>query len=287
MPAMVPDESQAEIDALYRLPLPEFTHARNALAKLCKTRGDAAAADFVKGLAKPSVSAWAVNQLWWRDRELFDELLASGDAVREAAQQGAGPAGQQGPSQRRRRALAALVRAAEERLQEGGHAAAANTMRRITTTLEACASYGSSLPSPGPGNLFEDLDPPGFDVLAGLMGALPPRVPEAANERPHPTSKPTADEKAERQREQDEARVREAAAAVDAAAERADGARVELDAKLEVHERLEKAAVEARRAADDAQRVVEKAQRAADAADKALLDARAVLADAQRKGSSR
>lgn len=94
MPAVAPDESREEIDALYRLPLTEFTPARNALAKLRKTRGDAAGAEEVKALAKPSVSAWAVNQLWWRDRALFDELLAAGDAVRRAAQRGAGPAEQ-------------------------------------------------------------------------------------------------------------------------------------------------------------------------------------------------
>jgi hypothetical protein len=51
------------IDELYQLPLDEFTAARNALAK---STGDAS----IKKLEKPSLSAWAVNQLFWHQRKL-------------------------------------------------------------------------------------------------------------------------------------------------------------------------------------------------------------------------
>ena len=60
-----------EIDALYRLPLAEFVAARNALARRA---GDRAAA--VKGLARPATAAWAVNQLYWRRRGVFDASTA-------------------------------------------------------------------------------------------------------------------------------------------------------------------------------------------------------------------
>ena len=289
MPAVAPDEPQDEIDALYRLPLPEFTPARNALAKLRKARGDAAGADAVKGLAKPNVSAWAVNQLWWRDRALFDALLAAGDAVRHAAQRGAGPAEQQGPAQQRRQALVRLVQAAEQRLGEAGHAASAGTMRRITTTLEACAAFGSRLPTPGPGRLADDLDPPGFEVLAGLMATsdVVERPAPAANVEPPAVverpPRPTAQERIAKQIEDANAQVRELAAAVDAAATKADEARIVLDAKLEVFERLERAAVLARAAADEAKRDADTARRAADAADRTLLDARARADEARRE----
>jgi hypothetical protein len=63
-------DSAAEIDRLYQLPLGEFTPARNALAKeLGKT--DAR----IKNLQKPNVPAWAVNQLYWRERPLYDRLI--------------------------------------------------------------------------------------------------------------------------------------------------------------------------------------------------------------------
>src|SRR5688572_23945205 len=65
----------ADVEALYRLPLAEFTAARNALAARAKKAGGDA--DAIKGLVKPSISAWAVNQLFWRHRQDFDRLMAA------------------------------------------------------------------------------------------------------------------------------------------------------------------------------------------------------------------
>ena len=56
-----------EIDQLFALPLDEFTAARNELARRLKQDGDAEAAEGVRGLAKPTVAAWAVNQLARRE----------------------------------------------------------------------------------------------------------------------------------------------------------------------------------------------------------------------------
>ena len=67
-----------DIDALFKLPLAEFTSERNTLAARLKKEGRRNDADRVKLLAKPSISAWAVNQLYWDHREAFDQLMASG-----------------------------------------------------------------------------------------------------------------------------------------------------------------------------------------------------------------
>src|SRR5262249_10260221 len=53
------------VDQLYRGPLAEFTAARNALAK--EHRG--ADASRIRKLAKPTVVAWAVNQVYWHSRK--------------------------------------------------------------------------------------------------------------------------------------------------------------------------------------------------------------------------
>ena len=53
---MASRDLEREIDKLYRLPLDEFTSARNALAKTAGTDGAS-----VKGLQKPPIAAWAVN----------------------------------------------------------------------------------------------------------------------------------------------------------------------------------------------------------------------------------
>ena len=59
----MPDAVEQAADLLYGLPLDEFTPARNAAAKELRDQGLKAEADAVKALAKPSVAAWAVNQL--------------------------------------------------------------------------------------------------------------------------------------------------------------------------------------------------------------------------------
>ena len=65
------------IDDLYRLPLNEFTAARNALAKTLG--GDEAKR--VRALAKPTLVPWALNQLFWKARPTYERLLKSGDAL--------------------------------------------------------------------------------------------------------------------------------------------------------------------------------------------------------------
>jgi len=73
-----------DVDALYRLPLAEFTAARNTLAARLKQGGRRNEADFVKTLGKPPVSAWAVNQLYWNHRDAFDRLIATRERFRQA-----------------------------------------------------------------------------------------------------------------------------------------------------------------------------------------------------------
>src|SRR5438309_1429998 len=73
---------QTQIDRLYQLPLDEFTPARNALAK-----GAGADTARIRALAKPPVAAWAVNQLRWRDQDVWDELIAAAERARREAEQ--------------------------------------------------------------------------------------------------------------------------------------------------------------------------------------------------------
>src|SRR5881409_3055314 len=77
-----------DIDALFKLPLTEFVGARKALAARLKQNGLVSEAEGVKALAKPSISAWTANQLYWRHREAFDELIATGQRFRKAQTSG-------------------------------------------------------------------------------------------------------------------------------------------------------------------------------------------------------
>jgi hypothetical protein len=166
-----------DVDALFRLPLAEFTAARNTLASKLKKagRGDVGGeADLVKALVKPSISAWTVNQLYWKHRDAFDRLIESG--VRFHKAQSSGFAGKLADMRTaldaRREALAHLSDLATSLLRGAGHNPTPDTIHRITTTLEAMSAYASSSNAPRPGRLTHDVDPPGFESLASsLLGA--------------------------------------------------------------------------------------------------------------------
>ena len=160
-----------EIDSLFRLPLAEFTSARNTLAARLKKEGRSNDADRVKLLAKPSISAWAVNQLYFNHRKAYDLLMATGKRLRPAQKlRVAGKvAGMRDSLDARREALVQLSELATELLQDAGSNPSPDTLRRVTTTLEAMSAFALLRDGPTPGRLSQDLDPPSFDSLASLM----------------------------------------------------------------------------------------------------------------------
>jgi vacuolar-type H+-ATPase subunit I/STV1 len=177
-----------DIDGLFRLPLAEFTSARNTLAARLKKEGRPNDADRVKLLAKPSVSAWAVNQLYWDHRAAFDRLIATGKRLRPAQKlRLAGKvAGMRESLDARREALVRLSDLATQLLREAGSNPSLDTLRRVTTTLEALSTVPDGAT---PGRLTQDLDPPSFDSLASLMSGA--SAMEDFDE-PEPARKPTS-----------------------------------------------------------------------------------------------
>ena len=157
-----------DVDELFKLPLAEFTDARNTLAKQLKLIGRVNDANLVKSLTKPSVSAWTVNQLYWHYREEFDTLLAAGQRFRKAQTSGK-IADMRGSLEARREALSELSDLATTLLRDAGHNPSSDTVHRITTTLEAISAYASLSDGPTPGRLSQDVDPPGFESLASFV----------------------------------------------------------------------------------------------------------------------
>ena len=177
-------ELEAAIDRLYQGPIAEFTQARNALAAECKAAGDTTGAARVKELTKPSAVAWAVNQLYWRDRERFDALaqaMAELAAAQREALGGGGAAALKDATRRKVERLQAASRAAERRLVASGAAGGPAVVQRLSATLEAMAAPrppGTTAPTPG--RLVTELQPAGFDVALGLGGLDLPPVPRSA-----------------------------------------------------------------------------------------------------------
>ena len=160
-----------DLDALFKLQLAEFTAARNALAKRLKQSGRGNEAEFVKAQVKPPITAWAVNQLYWKHRDAFDRLIATGERFRRAQASGLSRkvADMRGALDARRQELSNLSDLATALLREAGHNPTPETIRRITTTLEAMSAYSSLHDGPRPGRLTHDVDPPGFESLGSMM----------------------------------------------------------------------------------------------------------------------
>jgi hypothetical protein len=162
-----------DVDALFKLPLAEFTGARNDLAARLKREGRGDDSNFVKALAKPSISAWAVNQLHWNHREAFDRLLSTSQRFRQSQTSHAtSMADLRGSLNERSEALSHLSDLATVLLRDRGHNATPDTIHRIVTTLEALSAHATLSDGPTPGRLTEDVDPPSFASLASLIPGI-------------------------------------------------------------------------------------------------------------------
>lgn len=74
-------------EELYALPPGEFTSARDARVKELRKDGEREAANAVKELRKPTVAAWALNQLARTRSKEVERLLAAGEELRSAQEE--------------------------------------------------------------------------------------------------------------------------------------------------------------------------------------------------------
>jgi hypothetical protein len=254
----------ASIDELYQLTLAEFTAGRNALAARLRKSGRAGEADEVRSLVKPSIPAWAVNQVYWKHRPVFDRLLTAGDQLRKAQSSTlAGKSGDvRGALDSVREALSELSRLAAIELESAGHNASPGAMRAVTATLEALSAYGTADHAPPAGRLVDEVDPPGFETLAALVPnaagsstTAPSRVLRFQQTAAAPRRK-IGEDTEERREEERRARLAAARAAVQ-----------EADRNLR----------EARSTAQDAQTALKKAAANAKDTEQAMIEAEQVL----------
>jgi hypothetical protein len=159
-----------DVDRLYGLSLADFIEARNALAK---ELGDPE----IRKLKKPSVAAWAVNQLA-RRREVDMRRLVRAGAALEEAQRKALAGGDQKPFEQARRdereAVRKLRAEAAELLRADGHPASDATLERVAQTLHAGAATEEGRAALLEGRLTEELQPQGFEAFEGLTIAPAP-----------------------------------------------------------------------------------------------------------------
>jgi hypothetical protein len=244
-----------EIDRLYQLPLGDFVAERNALAKRA---GDAAAE--VRGLQKPTVPAWAVNQLYWQKRPVYDELIERGNDLRAThnAALRRRAADLRGAARAHEEAIEHALKTTIELLEASGSSVTEATRQAIATTLRSLPSAEAA------GRLTRQLEPRGFEVLGGPAEGRVRVAPPAAR----PAKK---EARAANGSERDAARI---AAARETATAAAKSAR-------EAEQLVRREEFEAARATREA----EKAERRLTQAEQALEEAREEL-DAARQGAT-
>lgn len=270
-------------DDLYGLPLDRFVPERSALARALRADGRRDEAAAVAALRKPSVAAWAVNQLVRSQRAAVKALLDSGDALREAqadllAGRGDGRA-LRAAGERQRAAVDGLADAARGLLTSEGRELSPAVVERIVDTLHAAALDEDARAQLRAGRLERELRHVGLGLGEAPATVAPSPASGAGAKRDPATEDPQP--RPQRSERQGDARQR-AAAAEHAARERAAARKAARAVELAARRRAERAA-RALRAAEERRAG---AARVLDEADEALAAARAEAddaADAQRR----
>jgi hypothetical protein len=258
--------SDSRLDRLYQAPLGDFVAERNALAKSAGAEGAG-----IRALQKPTVPAWAVNQLYWQRRPVYDELIERAEDLRathNAALRGR-RADLREASRSHEEAVESALKTTLGLLADGGHPVTDATRQSIATTLRGL---------PGdepPGRLTRQLQPRGFEMLGGAASQGKVRVGP-----PAPATKPERQATRGKQAEKGGDRVsdkekKERAARLASARDRAAAAA--RDVRL-AEQAVRREEFESARAGRDA----DKALRRVAAAEDALEQAKAELADAER-----
>jgi hypothetical protein len=265
-----------EPDDLYGLPLDRFIPERAALAKALradKKRDEAAA---VAALRKPSVAAWAVNQLVRSQLSAVAELYEAGDELRDAQAallDGSGDGrALRAANERERAAVDTLVQAARGLLDSDGHELSATVIERVGDTLHAAALDEGAREQVRSGRLERELRHVGLGLGESVFA---PAAPAPAPTKPKKAAKSGGKDKPAETNEQRAARERaareEAEAAKQAERERAAARKAARTAEAAARRRAEQTA-HALRAAEQRR---ERAAQALAEADEALAAAQA------------
>lgn len=239
---------------LYGLPLERFVPERDALVKALRKERRREDAAEVAALRKPSVAAWAVNQVVRTQRAAVGALFDAGDALQHAHSQllagkGDGNALRETLA-RERAAVSELAEKARGLLDSEGHELTQTMFDRVSETLHAAALDPDARAQAKDGSLQRELR------HIGIGGSGEPTVPvapaprrtHAREEREH-----TRQRQAARKAEADARRLAERASReLEAAEQRRDRAAESLreaeSAVASARERVEEAAIAHRQA---------------------------------------
>ena len=186
------DLAEQAAEELYGLPPGEFTRARDERAKELRGSGDRAAADAVKALRKPTVAAWALNQLARERGKELDRLLSAGETLRAAQEEllaGGDRSAFQEAATAERDLVAELTAAAREIVSASGERPGAGVEEKVSATLHAAALDEETAEELRAGRLTREREAiGGFGALAAGSPPPAPKDRKAKKEKAAPAA---------------------------------------------------------------------------------------------------
>jgi hypothetical protein len=164
------------VDELYGANLDAFVAERTRLARELKESGEGEAAAQLAQLKKPTVAAWALNQLARQRRRDVDLLLDAGHRLRQAQEGVVGGADRASFEQAQKTERDALRRLTQQASQLLG-GASAQVLAQISGTLRTAAISEEGRELLARGRFTTPLESEGFDVFAALP-TQPPAGPK-------------------------------------------------------------------------------------------------------------
>ncbi|MEM9693368.1 MAG: hypothetical protein AAGA56_12540, partial [Myxococcota bacterium] len=179
---MARDPAEDEDRRLYAGPLSDFVARRNARRRALKQAGEHERSKVVGEMRKPTVTAWALNQVYWCDRPVLDAWLAGVDRERalqlDALGGGADMGALQAVGRDNREHRKAVVERALAHLEGGGHGTGAAVRQRLQRAVRSLALEPASRRVWGEGRLVSEVVED--DALEAVASEIDPAILLAA-----------------------------------------------------------------------------------------------------------
>jgi len=172
----MPDDDAVDRDGLFALPPADFISARGALVRSLKAQGAAQEAAEVAALRRPTLAAWAVNQVVRRHGDRWAALVAAGGQAQRAqrrALSGVRDTGLREAMATRRELVEELTDLAAAALTDAG-ARPSSHLDDAAATFEAASGDPTVAEEVGRAQLAAPVRVTSDLSLGGFLAAVPP-----------------------------------------------------------------------------------------------------------------
>ncbi|RCK68506.1 hypothetical protein DT076_16120 [Desertihabitans brevis] len=232
------------MDRLFSLDPGDFVAARDALAAEARSSGDRTRAQRIKGLRRPTVSAWVVNLLAREESASVGELLELGEALR-AAHQTLSADELRPLAAQRTQVVEALTRRAARLAADHGHPPSEAVRAEVAGSLQAALADPEVAETVRRGRLSKPVSYSGFGLVESRPAAERPPVVDLSAARDRRRSRKEREAEQARAKAVAEARERLEtlrSALVDARAAHSEAEEQHLEAAEELDRRSQEVA---------------------------------------------